>query len=77
MTHMKNLNVLVHSLVETNVEWTSVENFFVERARRALRNITGRRVQYTVQRQAAKGGMERDINQEGHALERWTSGRPE
>ena len=44
MTHIKKLQVAVHSLVETNVEWTTNENRnFVESTKRALRTNSGKR----------------------------------
>jgi hypothetical protein len=50
MTHLKKLKVAVHSLVETNVEWTTEENRkFVESTKRVLRINSGKRAQCTMQ----------------------------
>ena len=56
MTHIKKLQVAVHSLVETNVEWTTNENRnFVESTKRALRTNSGKRAQYSMQATSCKG----------------------
>jgi hypothetical protein len=55
ITHIRNFGVAVRILVETNVEWTPEENrTFVERTKRVLRDISGKKVQSSIQATSCK-----------------------
>lgn len=56
MTYTKKLDVAVHSLVETIVEWSPEENRnLVERPKRVLRYSSGMKAQYSILATSCKG----------------------